>query len=428
MPTTTDSAKQALLDAMKTASPGDVVTWAELKPFLETLIGDISLNDLGTPVTGKVAKVVGGAWAQADESGGFAIGGSKGVGKIPKVQSDGITVNWDTDATADPGAAGTLDTVLATGDTTDGQINFDESLTTPTGEGDAVSKTWLTFAPLDKTAYTGSEVHSTFFFRQNATKQGNSVNEVMHFGWNMGDGGGPVNNAIPAIGESWESNYKPGANRWVEKHEFYVTPNTFTAAPATQIRLSSYTIDSITGGIDYYHTVGRHYYKRPYEADATAVYFSIQPGGVYGASISLSATETKSLSITYDYRAGVTISGNGMDTGFKIINFQGFEEVNYANAGFSFSSNGTTSNFKVKSVSNYAVIDAETADQVDIGVESRNFRTGYFKQLGWRTKAGNPSVSDVPNGTWQLWENTSTGEFKIWLNKTGTLKSSAALT
>ena len=425
----TDAAIQALIDAAKTGD-GDLVTWAELKAILEGMKGQGSLEDLGTPVTGKIAKVVGGAWAQADEAGGgggLTVTGTPSVGKIPKVQPDGTTVSWDDDMGVAPGTfGGTLNEVLIAGNTTSRNIAFDKTITTPVSNGQGDGHTWFSIAPLAKTGVTGAGAPSTFYWNHSSLFQDNSVNEVMHFGWNIAPGGGSVNTAIPGIGESWESNYKPFTNRYVEKHEFYITPSSFTLAPASQIRLSSYTIDSITGGIDYYHTVSRHYYKRPYTADAESVYFLVQPGGLNGAVLSLAATDTKNLTIGYDYTAGVTVSGNGMDTGFKRIIFQNFEQVVFANAGLTLSGSPGGYNFSI--AAGTAVFDPVTADAVDIGVENRNFRAGYFKQLGWRTKAGNPSVSDVPNGTWQIWENTSTGEFKIWLNKTGTLKSSAALT
>jgi hypothetical protein len=248
----------------------------------------------------------------------------------------------------------------------------------------------------------------------------------MHFGWNIGGGGGAVNPAYPGIGESWESFYNPIDNgRWVEKHEFYLTPSSFVAAPSQQIRLSSYTIDSTTGGIDYYHTVGRHYYKRPYASDEDSQYFLVQPAGLDGASLVLSKNVTDGLSIVYSKSAGVTISGSGMDTGFDRMIIQGFKAIDFTSAGFSMASDGNTTNFTIKTVTNSAVFDPQTADQVDIGVSNRNFRTGYFKQLGWRTRAGDPDAADVPNGTWQVWKNTTSGVFKLWLNDAGTFKSVA---
>jgi len=77
----TDAAIQALIDAAKTGTPGDLVTWAELQAVLEGLKGQVSLEDLGTPITGKVAKVVAGACAQADDETAAAASG------------------WDTNAT-----------------------------------------------------------------------------------------------------------------------------------------------------------------------------------------------------------------------------------------------------------------------------------------------------------------------------------------
>lgn len=43
----------------------------------------------------------------------------------------------------------------------------------------------------------------------------------------------------------------------------------------------------------------------------------------------------------------------------------------------------------------------------------------------FRTKAGDPTTSDVPAGFWMVWKNTSTGAVKLWANDGGTLKSVA---
>lgn len=43
-----------------------------------------------------------------------------------------------------------------------------------------------------------------------------------------------------------------------------------------------------------------------------------------------------------------------------------------------------------------------------------------------RSKAGDPTTSDIPNtSTAQVWLNTSTNTVKLWVNKNGTLVSVA---
>jgi hypothetical protein len=383
----TDSALQALIDAARTNS-GDLVTWVELKAILEGLKAQVALSDL-SPTTNQIPKWNGTAWVASN------------------------------DQTADAGTGGSLDTTLGIGNTTDNEINFDISLTAPTTEGDAVSKTWLTFAPLVKTGLTNAYAPSTFFVRQNATKQGDTINEVMHFGWNMGSGGGPANTAIPAIGESWESNYTPVGQRLVEKHEFYITPSTFTTAPAQQIRLSSYTINSITGNIDFYKTVSRFYIKRPYFIDANSQFFSVQ-GPSNGASMRLIWSETAFFDIAFSTADGVNLTGAGFASGQEKFILGGFTSV--VMPGLTCAQIGGGVNLKIQGTTD-AVIDLQTHNICDIGVSGRRFKTSFIQQNAIRTKAGDLTTSDLPADTYQVSKNTSTGAVKLYVNDGGTIKS-----
>lgn len=77
----TDAAKQALIDAMKTAAPGDVVTWAELKPLLEGYIADVALSDL-SPSSGQIPKWNGSTWtaaADATNDGGTGLDANQSI-------------------------------------------------------------------------------------------------------------------------------------------------------------------------------------------------------------------------------------------------------------------------------------------------------------------------------------------------------------
>lgn len=40
-----------------------------------------------------------------------------------------------------------------------------------------------------------------------------------------------------------------------------------------------------------------------------------------------------------------------------------------------------------------------------------------------RSKAGSPTTSDLPDGQFQVWNDTSGGSVKLWVNDGGTLKS-----
>jgi hypothetical protein len=72
-------------------------------------------------------------------------------------------------------------------------------------------------------------------------------------GWNMSSGGGLITAGVPALGFSWEPNYKPDPGtptlNLMEKHVLYVTPQ------GVQRRPESYTINTNTNQIQLYHTV-----------------------------------------------------------------------------------------------------------------------------------------------------------------------------
>lgn len=350
---------------------------------------------------------------------GLVVGGTPATGKVPKW--NGTSAVWDTDLTANPGTGGTLDEVLTNGNTTDESIVFDETLTTPTVNGQAVSKTWMAYAPLDKTSYPAGQEQATFYWHETATLQDNAVNTVMHFGWNINAGGGPANANIPGIGESWESNYKPFTNRWVEKHEFYITPNTFTAAPAQQIRLSSYTIDSVTGNIDYYKTLNRFYIKTPYDTNGKT-YFIVQPGSLAcGSDTGGDGGSTKSW-----YISGVEGSGGGLTMGIngytvKTLFLQNIYSLSMP--GITLSQNESTGSVNINVNTTNGVFDVTNNGTVDIGVDTRRFKSAHILRYQWQEKAGAPTATEIPTGYHSVYKNTSNGEMRLWANDGGTLKS-----
>ena len=371
----TDSAIQALIDAARTSS-SDLVTWLELKAILEGLKSQVALSDL-SPSTNQIPKWNGTAWVASN------------------------------DQTADAGTGASLDTVLGIGNTTDENIIFSK---TPVSVPTSLTKEWMRFTPLS--TQTGA---STFYWHQFAVNQGSVVNEVMNFGWNLGAGGGPVDDAIPGIGESWESNYNPSGNRLVEKHEFYITPNTFTPAPAGQCRLSSYTIDTVTGNIDFYKTVSRFYIKVPYNGRQ---FFATQPSET-GGQVSIGFNDASNLQIVYDKVTGVIISGSGFDSTSN-FNIQGFTGVKMPGlwvsqaVGMRFGLNMQTDP------------DAGIAGGVKIGITGNPFHG-----LLVRSKEGLPTASDtdgtgnLANGYWGVWKNTTDGAVNLCYNDGGTIKKVA---
>lgn len=39
------------------------------------------------------------------------------------------------------------------------------------------------------------------------------------------------------------------------------------------------------------------------------------------------------------------------------------------------------------------------------------------------SQATNPGTAGVPNGTWAVWKNTTSGEVRLWANDGGVMKS-----
>lgn len=43
------------------------------------------------------------------------------------------------------------------------------------------------------------------------------------------------------------------------------------------------------------------------------------------------------------------------------------------------------------------------------------------------TGASDPTSTEIPNGKFTMWKNTSSGEIRMWVNDGGTMKKSAPL-
>jgi hypothetical protein len=50
------------------------------------------------------------------------------------------------------------------------------------------------------------------------------------------------------------------------------------------------------------------------------------------------------------------------------------------------------------------------------------------ERLNVYSGASDPAVSEVPQGQWIVYRNTTSGEVRIWTNIAGSLKKSAAFT
>lgn len=198
--------------------------------------------------------------------------------------------------------------------------------------GNPVVKEWMRYEPLVK-----SETATNAFRQWQFSGSNNgSFNEVMLWGWNMGNGGGQHVAGKPAIGESWESNYQINpdgvSDRLMEKHEIYVTPG------GTQHRLSSYTINTNTGTIGYYHTVGSF---SLYNVGTHTPYFS-----VLGTSNNTqqtfinSSNQSNYFSTNVNFNqdastAAFTLSAGASGRPVNLYNLSGFTQAALPNSVFS---------------------------------------------------------------------------------------------
>jgi hypothetical protein len=70
----------------------------------------------------------------------------------------------------------------------------------------------------------------------------------------------------------------------------------------------------------------------------------------------------------------------------------------------------------------YGIYQAGTIDSNYFGGPTR-----FVSGIKWESKAGDPGTSDIADGYWGVWKNTSTGDIKLWANNGGVMESSAAL-
>lgn len=46
-----------------------------------------------------------------------------------------------------------------------------------------------------------------------------------------------------------------------------------------------------------------------------------------------------------------------------------------------------------------------------------------INQPSYYSAAADPGTAGVPNGTWSVWKNTTSGQVRVWANDNGVMKS-----
>lgn len=379
------------------------------------------------------------------------------------------------------GGGETLDQTLALGNATDTGMIFDPN-------SYATNYEFIRVNPIDTFSSQVPFRMTRWNVPQNSGAV--AGNEGLMFGFNLASGGGAIESGKPAIGYSIESNYLPDySTRYVEWHDLYVpsvTANGLTAG--NQVRLSSYTINAATNNIDLYRTVGREYLFIPgtstqYWIVQPGSFRITESGGDYvGHSISahrytISGSGDTTMSFQgFDYInfGGAALSNlelpqflplyydtliSGVLGTFKVMDLSNRSkymqfDAQYSNSALQLIGNGlnklwTTDITEFKMLfasSNNMLLDMEGirftgsgqkwlwADDLTmkLGVNtSYRFseawvRDGHFNQMAIQSKAGNPTTSDVADGMWMVWKNTTTGDTYLYMNDGGTMKRIAS--
>lgn len=315
------------------------------------------------------------------------------------------------------GTGGTLEQVLTAGNSTTKNIVFDVSLAEPS-EGNAVTRNWITIDNLVKTSGRGAWDRVPFVINHSATKQLGQVNEVITFGWNTDAGGGNQVAGLPAIGESWESNFTIGGGRVMEKHEIYVSPG------GVQTRLGSYTIDTVSNTGNFYHTIAEFFLKR---MDMDRAYLSASYGQLYfGTNIS----DNKGIQMTYSDAAGgtFTLQQNGMtapEPEFRINNFTVLSGPGFVSRYLV----GDQLYFRFRGVN--GAVYPETDNALNLGINGLEWKQVWAKDLIARNRMFLISTPILNNTATQILVRNSTTweiEYRDVASITGGSASVSAVT
>ncbi|WP_205510276.1 hypothetical protein [Longitalea arenae] len=272
---------------------------------------------------------------------------------------------------------GTLQGVMSKGNKTDTLYIFDQEK--PSAPGSPAGTYVWQYLPLDRTY---GNVPYSFGLGATAYTGVGIRDNVMHEGWNLNYGGGPIIGGKPFFGRSTEYMYIPSPGDTIagEIHTF------LGDFQGRQIRGESYTARKNPEGtlnIDHYHAVARSYLKHPY---TDRVYFSTEPSST-GASSSWALSETNNFSLLYDSDKGVIANLAGKTSnGDPTWNFQNFNTVIMPTM--------TVSNEII--VADKATLRATTTNTTQLGDAERRWSTvwgydGDYSNIlrGVRVVAGN---------------------------------------
>lgn len=289
---------------------------------------------------------------------------------------------------------------------------------------------WANYAPLVKTDTATNAFHQW----QNSGTNNGTRNEVMFWGWNVGPGGGNYTANRPSIGESWESNYQINpdghSDRLMEKHEIY-TP----ADGSVQHRLSSYTINTNTGTINFYHTVGNF---SLYNVESHTPYYSILgtlSGGTTASWIN-SGNQSDYFSLNAEYNQDVNTSaltfGSSTSKPHSEFNLSNFTLARFPDASFTGQGyGGTALSFGGTTVGALAnlVIDSSQSILLNVTNKPINFVIDGIQPLGmYKTKAvmavplsvNSTDITSAPFAGLQSKANASSLEAAGWFQQLGT--------
>lgn len=321
-----------------------------------------------------------------------------------------------------PGSTPSWQQTLDVGNTSHTELIFDDPQPNPPFP-DLATKVWMEFEPLVVTGFNDTN----FYWNQISQKNENNGafaagnNNVINFGWNMAPGGGSVVGGVAGIGLQFEGNYFPDTEQMVEHHTFYLTP------AGAQVRLDSFTIRTATNNFDYYITSGQITFKEP---SSFQPYLGIT-GGVHGASIGWvdAVDNTKTASISVDFTGAVhpimyvgNFTGPDPQSIVRVVTSTIQMPSLIAAAGVQLLQSNAGSGIILPDVTGGGGLGW------DLGRNDLKFNALYVldcrpEYLLAKQSTVNPTTGDIPLQRWQMWQNTTLGETRLWCNEFGVLKS-----
>jgi hypothetical protein len=328
------------------------------------------------------------------------------------------------------GGAHSWQQTLDVGNTTSTTLHYDTTMV-----GNPVEKLWAKYEPLVKT----DTATTPFYQWQFSGLNNGSYNEVMMWGWNINAGGGSIDITKPSLGESWESNYQINplypavSDRLIEKHEFCNFPAGIGSG--LQHRISSYTINSSLGTINYYHTLDA--FSLHNVATHTPFYSILGVSNYTAQSWINSANQSEYFDVNAQFNQDVNISsltiGSSTSKPVSLFNLANFNNASFPSSSFTgLGYNGAEIGFNGTGALGRILFDSvqgkiETYNDNPISVVNNGVSTLGIYKTKMKTSVplaiNNPTFSSTPFAALESSANSSSLEAAGWFQQSSSTAS-----